>query len=243
MNIFQIIGKSIELTLENKWNLLINNLFFLMSMFISFGIFCSFFLLGLFGPFLFITDKTIYLIISLGLILIGLFVSLSLFFASRVVYFYFITQTLSLRKRFNLIEELEILDKYFIKYSLLGWLENIVPLATAFFVFIFFIFIKEELLKIVFIIFSLLATFALCPYTFFILPNAIPSNKNLIAVISESIKITNKCYLQSLIVSIIIFILKLAGVVLLVAYPFYLTLFFYPLFNYTQILLYKAAAK
>ncbi|MCX8162941.1 MAG: hypothetical protein N3D10_00085 [Candidatus Micrarchaeota archaeon] len=234
MNIIQLLAQSFRLSIENSRVLFVNNLFLALALFVSCGLFCFFFLVGLFGPYL--LEQRFELGVFLLLFFIGFAVSKSLFFAAYGTYIYFTEQTLHLRRKVTLIEELETLDKNLAKYSLAGW-TCFWPIAFGCLLAFILFFLKQELI----IFFIAIFAFLLYSHLWLVYPSVIIGQKTLLTAIAESIKISKKYYIQTLLVIFAHIGLIFFGLISLVAYPFYLILITAPAYSYSLILFYKNA--
>ncbi|MCM8830595.1 MAG: hypothetical protein NC918_00140 [Candidatus Omnitrophica bacterium] len=243
MNILKIFKLSIEKSIENTPMLILNNLFFFYFSILSIGFFATFFIIGLSFSYFYISPKNnLYLPTAFVIIAVGGFLSLMLFFAGLGTYLNFISQTISSKKNYNLIEELEYLDKNLLKFSIAGLLNyGLVVFIGIIFLVIWFIFEKNAFLFFLFFLLTYFIGINYFSFSFMTYPAIILDNYNPFDAFIKSIKLAKKYLIQSIISIIILDFFKLFGVFFLFLYPIFFFFIYMPIYGYYLIYYYKIA--
>ncbi|MFN3910392.1 MAG: hypothetical protein ACK4J0_04165 [Candidatus Anstonellaceae archaeon] len=244
MNILKILKTSLENTVENASFLLINDLMLAYSTLVSFGVFVTFFLIGLSFSYYFIgPNNSVYLPITLFIIFLGICSSLLFLFPAFGTYLNFTYESIRIKRRYNLMEELEHFDKNLIPYIITGILEYgpILFLGLVFFL-VWIIFQKNILLGVFFLFLFLITSIVYCSFTFLVYPAVVIDKKKIMSAFSISIALGRKYFIQAIISLILLNALKIMGMLLVFVYPIFFYYIYVPIYSYFVIYYYKAAS-
>lgn len=241
MNIFKIMKLSIEKTVENASFLLVNDLMLTYATMISIGVFLAFFLIGLSFSYYFLgPTNQIYLLVNILIFLIGVFAATLILFPSIGTYIYFVYETLSLKRKYNMMEGLEYFEKNFVSYVLGGLLQYGPIILLWFLFFLIGIVFKNVFILVFFFLCFLITTFLYCCFTFLTYPAILINKMNAISAFIQSINLTKKYFIQTVISVLILNSVKIVGLLLLFAYPIFFYYIYMPIYSYFLTYYYKA---